>query len=53
MLSGAGFSVSAPLQVGGLGEGSEEQPTCLAAIQTVGSLNAHLHPPDCSVVVMD
>lgn len=53
MLSGAGFFVSAPLQVGGLGEGREEHPSRLAAIQTVGSFNVHLHPPDCLVVVAD
>lgn len=53
MLSGAGFFLSAPLQVGGLGEGREEEPTRLAAIQIVGGFSAHLHPPACSVVAAD
>lgn len=57
MLSGAGFFFlffrlySSPGR--GVVEGSEEQPTCLAAIQSVGSFNAHLNPPACSVVVAD
>lgn len=53
MLSGAGFFLSTPLQVGGLGEGREEKPACLAAFQTVGGFSAHLHPPACSVVAAD
>ena len=53
MLSGAGFFLSPPLQVGGLGEGREERPACLAAIQPVGGFRAHLHPPACSVVAAD
>lgn len=51
MLSGAGFLSLLLSRSGGLEEGSWEQPTLLAAVQTVGSFHTHLHPLDCSATV--